>query len=100
MMRSMATTQERYHQTAMRYRDDETCEYVASFVPTFTMIRLDELLPYKDVDFEGLTVKVPARPDLFLQMQYGDYMKMPMPHQQQGHGLLWWSDPEHDSREM
>ena len=38
--------------------------------------------------------------EVFLQMQYGDFMTMPMPHQQRGHGLLRWSDPEHSSDEF
>lgn len=64
---------------------------VASFVPTYTYINLDNLLPYKDVEFEGITVKVPKEPEVFLEMQYGDFMTLPQKHQQAGHELIRWS---------
>ena len=98
--RSLADTQRAYEEAVTAYNDDESLGYVASFVPTFTMVALDDLLPYRNVKFEGLTLSAPAKPEVFLQMQYGDFMTEPMPHQQLGHGLLWWSDPEGDSSEF
>ena len=64
---------------------------VASFVPGYTYIKLDDLLPYQDVMFDGHRVKVPRRPDVFLTMQYGDYLQMPPKHNQVAHKLLRWS---------
>ena len=65
--------------------------YVASFVPSYTYIKREDLLPYKDVIFENLTVKVPNKPEVFLEMQYGDYMQMPPIHKRVGHDLIRWS---------
>lgn len=65
--------------------------YVASFVPSYTFIKREDLLPYRDVSFEGLTVKVPNKPEVFLTMQYGDYMQMPPLHKRVGHDLIRWS---------
>lgn len=98
--KSLADTQQDYEDTVTQFNDREDFHYVASFVPTFTMVDLDDLLPYKDADFDGLVLKVPNNPEIFLGMQYGDYMTMPMPHQQRGHALIWWSDPEHDAGEF
>lgn len=64
---------------------------VASFVPSYTYIKIDDLLPYQDVLFEGHRAKVPRRPDVFLTMQYGDYMQFPPKHNQVAHKLLRWS---------
>lgn len=64
---------------------------VASFVPSYTYIRLTDLLPYQDVLFEGHRVKVPRRPDVFLTMQYGDYLQLPPKHNRVAHRLLRWS---------
>ena len=64
---------------------------VASFVPSYTYIKLDDLLPYQDVLFDGHRVKVPRRPDVFLTMQYGDYLQLPPKHNRVAHRLLRWS---------
>lgn len=61
---------------------------VASFVPTYTYINTADLLPYKDAAFEGITVKVPNKPEVFLTMQYGDFMSLPPQHKQVGHILV------------
>ena len=98
--KSLADTQAAYDEAVEQYNEDPNLHYVASYVPTFTMVHLDDLLPYRDVDFAGETLMAPAHPEVFLQMQYGDFMTLPMPHQQRGHGLLRWSDPEHSSDEF
>ena len=41
--------------------------------------------------FEHLTVKVPYCPDVFLSMQYHDYMQLPPVHRQEGHELIRYS---------
>ncbi len=64
---------------------------VASFVPSYTYIRIDDLLPYRDVTFEGHRIKVPNHPEVFLQMQYGDYLQLPPKHEQVAHRLVRWS---------
>jgi len=94
-------TQRRYDRLVTRYNTRAASGgsgRVASFVPTYTHVALDDLLPYRDVKFEGLTVKVPYRPEVFLEMQYGDYMSLPPVHKRVGHGLLRWGDvDERDS---
>lgn len=67
-------------------------EFVASFVPTYTMARVSDLIPFQRVQFEDIELNLPANPHEFLKMQYGDYMTMPYPHQRAGHDLLLWSD--------
>lgn len=95
---SLNETQRSYDKTVTRYdasAKEDGLQYVASFVPTYTMVKVDgDLLPYQRVDFDGIQVNLPARPEVFLRMQYGDYMVMPYPHQRAGHDLLLWSDDE------
>lgn len=95
---SLNETQRSYDETVTRYdasAKEDGLQYVASFVPTYTMVKVDgDLLPYQRVDFDGIQVNLPARPEVFLRMQYGDYMVMPYPHQRAGHDLLLWSDDE------
>lgn len=64
---------------------------VASFVPSYTYIKLEDLLPYRDIMFEGVPAKVPRAPEVFLTMQYGDFMRLPPKHKQAGHDLIRWS---------
>lgn len=89
--KSLAETQKAYDAAVKKYRNNKNCNYVASFTPSYTMVQLDDLLPFKDADFEGLTVMVPQHPEVFLQMQYGDYEALPMPHARIGHSLLRWN---------
>lgn len=63
------------------------CE-VASFVPSYTHIQTEDLLPYKYMPFEDISVKVPNKPEVFLSMQYGNFMEMPPAHKQVGHILV------------
>ena len=63
----------------------------ASFMPTFTYIDLEDLLPYRRVRFEGMEVSVPAKPEGFVQMQYGNYMDLPPKHKREAHRLVRWS---------
>ena len=97
---SLTKTQAAYNEAVTAYNNDERLHYVASFVPSFTIVHLDDLLPYQDVEFEGHMLKAPAKPEVFLQMQYGDFMTLPMPHQQRGHGLLRWRDKNHSSEDF
>lgn len=93
-MQSLKRSQKAYLDHATRFNSQaEELELttVASFVPSYTYITLDDLLPYQDVLFEGHRVKVPHRPDVFLTMQYGDYMQLPPKHNQVAHRLLRWS---------
>ncbi len=63
---------------------------VASFVPTYTYADVDKMIPYQDIDFEG--VKTMALKDIegFLTMQYKNYMALPLMHQRVGHDLISW----------
>ena len=64
---------------------------VGSFVPTYTWAKVDTLKPYKTIDFEGVQAMVPNKPEIFLEMQYGDFMTPPPSHLQIGHELIEWS---------
>ena len=88
---SMEKTQAAYDAAATRFshaEDKDSYRYVATFVPTYTMIRKDDLLPDQEVDFSGIRINVPARPEVFLAMQYGDFMKLPPLYQRAGHPLI------------
>ena len=94
---SLKDTQKAYDEVAMRYdRDHEELglRFVASFVPSYTMAQVTDLFPTQRVKFDEIEVEIPNKPEIFLAMQYGDYMVMPYPHQRAGHDLLLWSDEE------
>ena len=63
---------------------------VASFLPTYTYADVDDILPYQDIDFEGVRVMALKDMDKFLQMQYKNYMELPLLHQRVGHDLIRW----------
>lgn len=89
----LAKTQADYLAVATRYNKNakrDKLTTVASFVPSYTYIDLDDLLPYQRGLFQGIEVSVPKRPDVFLEMQYGDYMKMPPVHNRIAHRLIRW----------
>ncbi len=91
---SLKRSQKAYIDRATYYNDKAEAmklTTVASFVPSYTYIKIEDLLPYQDVLFEGHRAKVPRRPDVFLTMQYGDYMQFPPKHNQVAHKLLRWS---------
>jgi len=91
---SLKKTQQAYldKATSLNSRAEELgLTTVASFVPSYTYIKLEDLLPYQDVLFEGHRVKVPRRPEVFLTMQYGDYLQLPPKHNRVAHKLLRWS---------
>ena len=96
--KSLAVTQRAYDKVATRHNKDAAAKkyrYVASFIPSYTMAKVEgDLLPFQRVEFDGITVNLPARPEAFLRMQYGDFMVWPYPHQRAGHDLLLWSDEE------
>lgn len=95
--KDLNVTQQAYDETVGAYNaqaKERGLAYVASFVPTYTMARVDDLLPVQRVDFEGIQINIPRRPELFLAMQYSDYMQLPYPHQRMGHDLLLWSDTD------
>ena len=90
----LAKSQAEYIKAATRYNADakeQGLTMVASFIPDFTYIDLNDLLPYQRGMFSGVEVSVPKRPDVFLTMQYGDFMKLPPKHQQVAHRLVRWS---------
>lgn len=92
---SLSDTQHAYDEIAKTYdakSGAERYEFVASFVPTYTMARVCDLLPFQRVEFDGIEISLPAHPEVFLRMQYGDFMALPYPHQRAGHDLLLWSD--------
>lgn len=64
---------------------------VASFVPTYTHAEIKDMIPYQDIDFEGVKAMGLKDMDSFLKMQYKNYMKLPLLHQRVGHDLVSWS---------
>lgn len=86
-------TQRMYIKTATRYNakaKEMKLTTVASFVPTYTFIKVEDMLPYQDIEFEGVKVMALKDMDKFLTMQYGDYMQLPAMHQRVGHDLIRW----------
>ena len=63
---------------------------VASFVPTYTYADVDKMIPYQDINFEGVTCMALKDIEGFLTMQYNDYMALPLMHQRVGHDLISW----------
>lgn len=93
----LAKTQADYLAVATRYNDraeKEGLTTVGSFVPSYTYIDIKDLLPYQRGIFEGVEVSVPKRPDIFLEMQYGDYMELPPEHKRIAHRLVRWKTAE------
>lgn len=84
-------TQKLYLRKAEKYNSNTELEFVASFVPSYTFIKREDLLPYKRMNFSGFQALVPKRPEVFLKMQYGDFMAMPPEHKRMGHDLIKWS---------
>lgn len=87
-------TQKLYLKHATKYNDRKDLEYVASFVPSYTFISRENLLPYKRMKFEDFEVSMLQKPDVFLTMQYGDYLQPPPEHKRLGHDLIDWSVTE------
>jgi lipopolysaccharide cholinephosphotransferase len=51
--------------------------------------RRTDIMPLRDVDFGGLTVRAPRDPDAYLRAQYGpDYLVPPPPEQRRVHGVV------------
>ncbi|MBQ9156320.1 MAG: LicD family protein [Eubacterium sp.] len=100
--KDLKVSQQAYLDVATRYNDQVKklgLHVVGSFVPTYTWIDLNNLLPYQRGDFEGHSVSVPKRPDIFLEMQYHDYMELPPKHNQVAHRLERWATwDDHGSR--
>lgn len=96
--KSLNDSQRAYDKVATRHNKNAKSkgyQYVASFIPSYTMAKAEgDLMPFQRVEFDGVTVNLPARPEAFLRMQYGDYLVWPYPHQRAGHDLLLWSDEE------
>lgn len=89
----LAKTQADYLAVATRYNSvakEKKLKTVGSFVPSYTYIDLNDLLPYQRGKFEDIEVSVPKRPDIFLEMQYGDYMQLPPEHNRIAHRLVRW----------
>ena len=67
---------------------------VASFLPTYTYADIDDMIPFEDIDFEGIKVMSLKDGEKFLKMQYGDYTSLPLLHQRVGHDLIRFSVDE------
>ena len=90
----LGPSQKKYVDAATRYNaqaQELGLTIVASFIPTFTYVDLNDLLPYQRGMFAGVEVSLAKRPDVFLEMQYGDYMQLPPPHLRVPHPLIRWS---------
>ena len=97
---SLKDSQQKYLNVATRYNakaGELGLRTVASFVVNYTCIDLVDLLPLQKGLFEGIEVFVPKYPHNLMKMQYGDYMKYPLPHQQVSHKVVKWSVGEEHS---
>lgn len=47
----------------------------------------DKLLPVRDIQYEGYTLKIVRDADYYLRLMYGDYMKLPPEDKRHGHHL-------------
>lgn len=69
----------RLEKVSKRYNNIKT-EYVTSFedfAPLNDIIKVEDIHPLQEVDFEGIKVKLPYKNHELLQGMYGDYMKLP-----------------------
>lgn len=69
----------RMEKVSTKYNNIKT-ECVTSFedfAPSNNIIRLKDIYPLKEVDFEGIKVTVPSKSHELLRGMYGDYMKIP-----------------------
>jgi len=97
---SLKDSQQAYLNVATRYNakaGEMGLRTVASFVVNYTCIDLVDLFPLQKGLFEGIEVFVPKYPHNLMKMQYGDYMKYPLPHQQVSHKVVKWSVGEEHS---
>ena len=69
---------------------NRTPRYAASYVAYFTYLSVDDLLPYREVTFEHLSLLAPANPEALMTMQFGDYLQEPPVHKRRGHPVLRW----------
>jgi lipopolysaccharide cholinephosphotransferase len=93
----LTETQQTYDRIVQSYNEkavSEGLEYIASFIPTYTMVKRADVYPLQRVAFEGITVNMIANPAAFLSMQYGDFLAPPPLHKRCGHDLLYFEDPE------
>lgn len=87
-------TERLYLKKATKYNslaEKSNLKTIASFLPTYTFADVNDIMPYKDIDFEGITVMTQNDGEKFLKMQYGDYSSLPLLHQRVGHDLIRWS---------
>ncbi len=78
---------EKLEDVAMSCENQDT-EYLATFCSPWAdreSIKKEYIFPLRDVKFEHLTVKAPARDDLVLTHTYGDYMQLPPVEQRVSH---------------
>jgi lipopolysaccharide cholinephosphotransferase len=96
---SLFDSQKNYDVLVQTYNDRAESlglEYIASFIPTYTMVKNTDVFPLQRISFEEIATNIIANPSVFLSMQYGDYETTPLPHQQKGHDLLFFEEPENE----
>lgn len=79
--------QARLDKAATKYNDRQT-DYVADYAdknPEKWSARHDELFPTVDMQFDGISIKVPRDYDTILTRNYGDYMKLPPIEERKNH---------------
>lgn len=52
---------------------------------SYAHIKVQDIFPTKDIEFEGLKLRAPANPDGFLRSLFGDYMQVPPPEKRITH---------------
>ena len=94
---ALAVTERLYLKKATKYNskaEQLNLKTVASFLPTYTYADVDDMMPFEDIDFEGIKVMSLKDGEKFLKMQYGDYTSLPLLHNRVGHDLIRWSVDE------
>ncbi|MGI6007476.1 MAG: LicD family protein [Ruminococcus sp.] len=75
-------------EAALRYRDQKTERVAFLFDPTpyTSMLRRSDIYPTRELSFEGIKLKFPHRPRVYLRTRYGkDYMKLPPKEKRHNH---------------
>jgi lipopolysaccharide cholinephosphotransferase len=87
---ALKKTQAEYEAHVTKYNDDPTADYAVSYVTYLTYLPLRDLLPYREIEFEGGMYPAPNNPDPLMSMQFGDYMHEPPMHQRHAHAVVSW----------
>ncbi len=67
----------KFHRLAQSYNQEDTTRYVVYQNVTLDVFELEDFLPFRQAQFEDITVYIPNHYDKILKQVYGDYMTLP-----------------------